>query len=111
MTFESETEKLDNTEERIVLEVEAPNSSSTIHLDQILNAIEERFAKLEKIKSDIPPKTYQLVFAKIQHEQSEVTEQFKKESEQRAERERVTQSLPKAYFEQRFLRVKEIRID
>ena len=112
MNIETNAEKLDNTEEKS-LEVSdrLTNSTPLIREDQIKLALAERFKKLEQIKDVINPKTYQIVLTKLQNEEKEILAEFIKEQEQRTERERVTQVLPKAYFEQRFLRVKEIRID
>jgi hypothetical protein len=111
MTIETSTEKLDNIEEADPLTQDLTKPATLPQEDRIRSIIAERFSKLEKIKPEIPPKTYQLVYTKIKFEEESLLAQFKKEAEQKAEREKVTQSLPKSYFEQKFLRVKEIRID
>jgi hypothetical protein len=112
MTLETNTETLDSNEQ-IVKSATDPITDSPVvkHYEVIKSAIQERFIRLEKIKSDIPPKTYDIVLKKLKSEESEILTQFQKESEQKAEREKITQTLPKSYFEQRFLRIKEIRID
>lgn len=74
--------------------------------------IKQRREKLEKIKPLVPLKTYNLLEEKIENEErafsshlrQKETEDFKTEAEK-------SQALPKAFFEQKFLNTKTIRID
>lgn len=112
--IETENEMLDNTEAMPDIEEhqeQQNTASSPSREDHLRAALNGRFSKLENIKTEIPTKTYLLVLEKLKNEEAELNALFQKEKAQKAEREKVTQALPKAYFEQRYLRIKEIRID
>ena len=75
------------------------------HTQEILA---NRFAKLEKIKFEIPLKTYDLILEKLQNEK-QLLEDKVQNADATAQRDNAPQSLPKSYFEKRPLKKKLIK--
>lgn len=69
-----------------------------------------RFLKLEKIRTDIPIKRYQLVLEKLVIEKKRIDEEIEKDAKVSIQ-QNAPQSLPKTFFEKKSLKPKMIRID
>jgi hypothetical protein len=76
----------------------------------ILALIKKRYEKLEKIKDNIPLKTYSSVLEKLHREEKDTTATLSKKNVEVAKENRP-QALPKAFFEEVTMKAKVIRID
>lgn len=106
-----QSEQLKNTENEKMPE-SIDFDLAPIDLDQarIQAVVKSRADKLEKIKPHIPLKTYHLILEKLSAERQRFQKFFEFKSKEKV-RSELPQSLPKQYFEQRFLKPKVIRID
>jgi hypothetical protein len=105
------TELLKKTEEKKDLPLEEL-ASSAISLDneRIKTLINVRKQKLEAIRNFISLKLYGQLTSKLELEEKNLLEKMdlKKKEVDKQNRE---QSLPKSFFEQRYMKIKTIRID
>lgn len=106
-----QSEQLKNTESEKVPE-STDFDLAPVDLDQtrIQTIVKNRFEKLERIKPHIPLKTYHLILEKLSAERERFQKFFEFKTKEKV-RSEIPQSLPKQYFEQRFLKPKVIRID
>lgn len=81
-----------------------------VDLKKLLELSASRFVKLEKIKTDIPLKTYHLLLDKLTLEKKRI-EEDKKKDVQITEQQNAPQVLPKSFFEKKEMKPKMIRID
>jgi hypothetical protein len=94
----------DNPQDQIT---ESPVS---LNFDRVKSLIQIRRQKLESVKSFIALKTHNLIADKIDREEKllQATINLKKTE---VAKQNVSQSLPKAFFEQGYMKIKNIRID
>ncbi len=85
---------------------------SPISLDQnrIQALIKIRLEKLQAVRSFISLKLFDQISAKLKEESVRLTSQLTEKKKEIAKQNRE-QALPKSFFEQRFMKIKSIRID
>ena len=76
----------------------------------MLNLISKRKHKLEQIKNYISLKTYHLINEKLEAEERLVLTSMQIKEKEQQKREQP-QSMPKVFFEQKFLKPRLIRIN
>lgn len=104
-------EELKKPEEKNDLTMEE-TSPSPISIDtkRIASLVKIRKEKLEAVKSFISMKLYQQLISKLQDEEDQLLKQLGAKSKE-IEKQNREQSLSKSFFEQRFMKIKTIRID
>lgn len=89
---------------------EAIDSSKSTQAALLSSALVQRKKQLSRVKNYIPLKTYHLLEEKVQSEEKQLLARLGFEEKKQAERD-LPQTMPKIFFEQRYLKPRTIRID